>query len=41
MTASTMHGHTLRYLAPELMDDDVRASLASDVWAFGMVCYEV
>lgn len=27
--------------APELWNGDPRPSLASDVWAFGMTCYEV
>lgn len=41
MTVSAMQGRTPRYLAPELMNDDTRPSLASDMWAFGVVCYEV
>jgi serine/threonine protein kinase len=33
---------TMRWQAPELMkDDDVCNSLASDVYAYGCVCYEV
>ena len=33
---------TLRWQAPELLkDDDARNSLASDVFAYACVCYEV
>lgn len=30
-----------RHAAPELLNEDPHPSLASDAWAFGMVCYEV
>ncbi|KAJ3564997.1 hypothetical protein NP233_g7926 [Leucocoprinus birnbaumii] len=31
---------TLRFAAPELMEDGARPSKESDVWAFGCLCYE-
>ena len=40
VTAPT-YGGTLRWMAPELFDDDSRPSKASDVYALGMVVYEV
>ena len=35
------HGGTYRWMAPELFNDDSHPSKASDVYAFGMVTYEV
>ena len=32
---------TLRWMAPELFEDDPRPSKASDIYALGMVTYEV
>ncbi|KAF9455030.1 kinase-like protein, partial [Macrolepiota fuliginosa MF-IS2] len=34
-------GCTYRWLAPELLETSSRRTRASDVWAFGLVCYEV
>jgi serine/threonine protein kinase len=36
-----IHGSTTRWCAPELFDDDARASMASDIWALGCVLYQV
>lgn len=41
VAASTAQGFSSRWAAPELLDEGVRASKASDVWAVGCVCYEV
>lgn len=38
---SAVPGCTYRWFAPELLDTNTRRSQASDVWAFGSVCYEV
>lgn len=40
---SSLYGGTLRWLAPELLWHDVKEpkSCASDIYAFGCVCYEV
>ncbi|KAF9441661.1 kinase-like protein [Macrolepiota fuliginosa MF-IS2] len=40
VTTGTRVGHTDRWSAPKLLDED-RPSRASDIWAFGCVCYEV
>ena len=32
---------TLRYMSPELFDEDTTATLASDIWAFACVAGEV
>ena len=40
VTAPTLVG-TLRWMAPELFQDDSRPSKVSDIYAFGMVAYEV
>ena len=40
ITAQTCAG-TLRWMAPELFKDGSRPSKASDIYAFGMVAYEV
>lgn len=40
-TTSAVSGLTLRWASPELLEDDVRHSRESDIWAFGCVCYEV
>ena len=34
-------GGTLQWMAPELFNDDQHPSKASDIYAFGMVAYEV
>jgi CBS domain-containing protein len=39
-TASSMHGGTVAYMAPELARG-APASLASDVWALGVIIYEI
>lgn len=39
-TTTTMAGCSYRWAAPELLDDSA-ATKASDIWAFGSVCYEV
>lgn len=41
MTATVFAGGTPRYVSPELKGDEDRPTPKSDVWAFGMVCYEV
>lgn len=38
---TTAHGFSCHWAAPELLEDDARPTLASDVWALGMVFYEV
>ncbi|KXN87401.1 hypothetical protein AN958_08832 [Leucoagaricus sp. SymC.cos] len=40
-TTVGISGRTNRWAAPELLDEDARATRASDIWAFGCVCYEV
>ncbi|KAF5357113.1 hypothetical protein D9756_006791 [Leucocoprinus leucothites] len=41
MATSTAQGTTYRWAAPELIESDsAHSSKASDVWAFGCVCYE-
>ncbi|KAI6116504.1 kinase-like domain-containing protein, partial [Pisolithus sp. B1] len=40
MTVTARHGITLHWAAPELLDN-CRASMASDVWAFGMTILEL
>ncbi|HVZ71264.1 MAG TPA: serine/threonine-protein kinase [Polyangia bacterium] len=39
-TASSLHGGTIAYMAPEIARGD-RASLASDVWALGVIIHEI
>ena len=40
--APTRAGGTLRWQAPELLtDDDARNTLATDIFAYACVCYEV
>ncbi|KAJ3569204.1 hypothetical protein NP233_g5203 [Leucocoprinus birnbaumii] len=34
-------GRTERWASPELIEEESRATKASDVWAFGCVCFEV
>ncbi|KAF5343973.1 hypothetical protein D9756_011431 [Leucocoprinus leucothites] len=41
LASSDANGYSLRWAAPELLEDGARATLASDIWAFGCVCYEV
>lgn len=41
LAVTTAQGLSYRWAAPELLEDDVRATLASDVWALGCVFYEV
>ncbi|KAI6094881.1 kinase-like domain-containing protein, partial [Pisolithus sp. B1] len=40
MTVNTVHGISLQWTAPELLDD-FPASMASDVWAYGMTILEL
>ncbi|XP_006463185.1 hypothetical protein AGABI2DRAFT_224842 [Agaricus bisporus var. bisporus H97] len=40
-TTTGTSGHTTRWASPELLEDDARPTTASDIWAFGCVCYEV
>ncbi|KAF9447258.1 kinase-like protein [Macrolepiota fuliginosa MF-IS2] len=39
--ATTVVGCSFRWTAPELLEEGCRATPASDVWAFGCVCYEI
>ncbi|EKM75153.1 hypothetical protein AGABI1DRAFT_132508 [Agaricus bisporus var. burnettii JB137-S8] len=39
-TTTGTSGHTTRWASPELLEDDARPTTASDIWAFGCVCYE-
>jgi len=40
--SSTVHASgTLRWTAPELLEEDAKNSRGSDVFAFGRVCYEI
>lgn len=32
---------TIRWMAPELFGDDAEPTMAADMWAIGMVLYEV
>lgn len=41
LAATTAQGLSYRWAAPELLEDGVRATLASDVWALGCVFYEM
>ncbi|KAF5353565.1 hypothetical protein D9756_008099 [Leucocoprinus leucothites] len=41
IASSTVHGFSNRWAAPELLEDDAQATQASDIWAFGCVCYEI
>lgn len=47
LTSTTFHGGTMRWQAPEIMarEDpspiDSESALASDIYSFGWVCYEV
>ncbi|KAI6161241.1 kinase-like domain-containing protein [Pisolithus thermaeus] len=41
MTVDTIHGGSLRWMAPELLDDGGPSSMASDVWALGMTALEL
>ncbi|KAF9441204.1 kinase-like protein [Macrolepiota fuliginosa MF-IS2] len=38
---TTLHGLSYRWAAPELLQEGARPTRASDVWAFGCVCYEI
>ena len=40
-TTTSIHGGTLAYMAPELVRGGGRASVASDVWALGVVIHEI
>lgn len=40
-TTAASSGRTNRWASPELLEDDSRHTCASDIWAFGCVCYEV
>ncbi|KAF5356842.1 hypothetical protein D9756_006802 [Leucocoprinus leucothites] len=39
--ATTVHGFSYHWAAPELLDDGARSTMASDVWALGCVYYEI
>ncbi|KAJ3571924.1 hypothetical protein NP233_g3440 [Leucocoprinus birnbaumii] len=41
VTTCVPMGRTNRWAAPELLEDGFSATQASDVWAFGCVCYEI
>ncbi|KXN92263.1 Serine/threonine-protein kinase B-raf [Leucoagaricus sp. SymC.cos] len=41
IASSTARGYSQHWAAPELLEDDASATLASDVWALGCVFYEV
>ncbi|KAF5345799.1 hypothetical protein D9756_010860 [Leucocoprinus leucothites] len=41
LASSDAKGYSLRWAAPELLEDGARATMASDIWAFGCVCYEI
>ncbi|KAJ3570724.1 hypothetical protein NP233_g4216 [Leucocoprinus birnbaumii] len=41
IAATTVHGFSYHWAAPELLDDGGRATTASDVWALGCVYYEI
>lgn len=38
---NTVRGVTTRWASPELLQEEARATKASDIWALGCVCYEV
>ncbi|KAF9452111.1 kinase-like protein [Macrolepiota fuliginosa MF-IS2] len=40
-TVTTITACSYRWAAPELLEAGCRATLASDVWAFGCICYEI
>ncbi|KXN85267.1 Mitogen-activated protein kinase kinase kinase 13-A [Leucoagaricus sp. SymC.cos] len=37
----TAHGFSQRWASPELMEEDARPTMASDIWALGCVCLEI
>ncbi|KAJ3574265.1 hypothetical protein NP233_g1882 [Leucocoprinus birnbaumii] len=41
MATTSVHGYTQRWASPELLEDDAQPTLASDIWAFGCVCFEI
>lgn len=41
LAANTVLGCSYRWAAPELLNENFRPTRASDIWAFGCVCYEV
>lgn len=41
LKATTVHGLSHRWAAPELLEENALPTLASDVWALGCVFYEV
>ncbi|KXN82330.1 hypothetical protein AN958_02678 [Leucoagaricus sp. SymC.cos] len=41
ISATTVQGLSCRWAAPELLADSPRPTSASDMWAFGCVCYEI
>ncbi len=40
-TTGGVIGRSTRWAAPELFEEGQKPSRASDIWAFGAVCYEV
>ncbi|KAK7043670.1 Rho guanine nucleotide exchange factor [Paramarasmius palmivorus] len=40
-SSSALSGGTTRWLAPELLGSGLRPSYKSDIYAFGLVCYEI
>ena len=40
-TSTIAFGGSLRWRAPELVDEGINPSKGSDIWAFGMVVIEV
>ncbi|KAJ3567064.1 hypothetical protein NP233_g6603 [Leucocoprinus birnbaumii] len=41
ITPSVIHGGSYRWIAPELLETDSRPTKASDIWAFGCLCYQI
>ncbi|KAF5351190.1 hypothetical protein D9756_008182 [Leucocoprinus leucothites] len=41
MTPSVIHGGSYRWIAPELLEADSHPTQASDIWAFGCLCYQI
>ncbi|KAF5356843.1 hypothetical protein D9756_006803 [Leucocoprinus leucothites] len=39
--ATTVHGFSYHWAAPELLDDGSRSTMASDIWVLGCVYYEI
>ncbi|KAF5352869.1 hypothetical protein D9756_006327 [Leucocoprinus leucothites] len=41
MVTTSIHGFTQRWASPELLEEEARPSMASDIWALGCVFYEI